>query len=117
MRTMTCDLQNAWLTKAVKAGPGEAAKVYTEGFMELSSKIFQIFDQMSIVDLPLMIVALRNTERAISNSRLAKDTNAVKSADALDSMLRPEVRETVVAIPRDLIDRAAGGSGQGPGKA
>ena len=114
---MTCDLQNAWLTKAVKAGPGEAGKVYGEGLMELSSKIFQIFDLMSVADLPLMILALRNAERAISNSRLAKYTDAVKSAAELDSMLRPEVREAVVAIPRDLIDRAADGSGQGPDEA
>lgn len=117
MRTMICDLQNAWITKAIKAGPGEVAKVYGEGLMELSSKIFQIFDPMSAADLPLMILALRNAERAISNSKLAKVTNAVKAADALDSMLRPEVQETMVAIPRDLIDRAEGGSGQGPDKA
>ena len=41
---MICDLQNAWITKAIKAGPGEVAKVYGEGLMELSSKIFQIFE-------------------------------------------------------------------------
>lgn len=111
---MTIDTQNAWITKAIKAGPGGAAKVYGEGLMELSSKIFQIFDQMSIADLPLMILALRNAERAISNSKVAKGTNAVKTADALDAMMRPEVQETVVAIPRDLINRAEGGSGQGP---
>lgn len=111
---MTIDLQNAWTTKAVKAGPGEAVKVYGEGLMELSSKIFQIFDTMSVADLPLMILALRNAERAISNSTVAKGTNAVKTADALDAMMRPEVQETVVAIPRDLINRAEGGSGQGP---
>lgn len=111
---MICDLQNAWITKAIKAGPREAAKVYGEGLMELSSKIFQIFDTMSIADLPLMILALRNAERAISNSKFAKGTNAVKTADALDAMMRPEVQETVVAIPRDLINRAEGGSGQGP---
>ena len=114
---MTIDTQNAWITKAIKAGPREAAKVYGEGLMEVSSKIFQIFDQMSIADLPLMILALRNAERALSNSKLAKVTNAVKAADALDAMMRPEVQETVVAIPRDLIDRAEGGSGQGPDKA
>ena len=114
---MTTDLQGAWTTKAVKAGPGEAAKVIGEGLMELSSKIFQIFDPMSAVDLPLMILALRNAERALSNSRLANGTNAVKAADALDAMIRPEVQETMVAIPRDLIDRAEGGSGQGPDEA
>lgn len=111
---MTIDLQDAWTTKAVKAGPVEAAKVYGEGLMELGNKIFQIFDQMSIADLPLMILALRNAERALSNSRVAKGTNAVKHADALDALIRPEVQETMVAIPRDLIDRAEGGSGQGP---
>ena len=111
---MTTDLQDAWTTKAIKAGPGEAAKVYGEGLMELSSKIFQIFDPMSVADLPLMILALRNAERAISNSKVAKGTNAVKTADALDAMMRPKVQETVVAIPRDLINRADGGSGQGP---
>ena len=105
---MTTDLQDAWTTKAVKAGPREAAKVYGEGLMELSSKIFQIFDPMSVADLPLMILALRNAERA--------RTNAVKAADALDAMMRPEVQETMVAIPRDLINRAEGGSGQGPGE-
>lgn len=105
---MTFDLQDAWTTKAVKAGPGEAVKVYGEGLMELSSKIFQIFDQMSIVDLPLMILALRNAERALSNSRVAKGTNAVITADALDAMIRPEVQETVVEIPRDLSNRAEG---------
>ena len=41
---MTIDSQGAWITKAVKAGPGEAAKVCGEGLMELSSKIFQIFE-------------------------------------------------------------------------
>ena len=111
---MTTDLQDAWTTKAIKAGPGEAAKVYGEGLMELSSKIFQIFDTMSIADLPLMILALRNAERAISNSKVAKGTKAVKTADALDAMMRPEVQETMVAIPRDLINRAEGGNGQGP---
>ena len=114
---MTFDLQNSWTTKAVKAGPGEAAKVYGEGLMELGSKIFQIFDQMSIADLPLVILALRNAERAISNSTVAKGTNAVKTADALDAMMRQEVQETMVTIPRDLINRAEGGSGQGPDKA
>ena len=114
---MTIDTQNAWTTKAIKAGPREAAKVYGEGLMEVSSKIFQIFDQMSIADLSLMILALRNAERAISNSKVAKGTNAVKTADALDAMMRPEVQETVVAIPRDLINRAEGGSGQGPDEA
>lgn len=113
---MTTDLQDAWTTKAIKAGPREAAKVYGEGLMELSSKILQIFDPMSVADLPLMILALRNAERALSNSRLAKGTNAVKTADALDAMMRPEVQETMVAIPRDLINRAEGGSGQGPGE-
>lgn len=111
---MTFDLQNAWTTKAVMAGPREAAKVYGEGLMELSSKIFQIFDTMSVADLPLMILALRNAERAISNSEVAKGTNAVKTADALGAIMRPEVQETLVAIPRDLINRAEGGSGQGP---
>ena len=41
---MTIDSQNAWTTKAIKAGPREAAKVYGEGLMEVSSKIFQIFE-------------------------------------------------------------------------
>ena len=111
---MTCDLQNAWTTKAAKAGPGEAAKVYGEGLMELSSKIFQIFDPMSVADLPLMILALRNAERALSISSLAKGTNAAKAADELDAMMHLAVQETMVGIPRDLIDRAEGGSGQGP---
>lgn len=111
---MTFDLQNAWTTKAIKAGPSEAIKVYGEGIMELGSKIFQIFDTMSVADLPLMILALRSAERAISNSKVAKGTNAVKIADELDALIRPKVQESLVAIPRDLINRAEGGSGQGP---
>ena len=105
---MTFDLQNAWTIKAVMAGPDEATKVYCEGLMELSSKIFQIFDTMSVADIPLMILALRNAERAISNSEVAKGTKAVKTADALDAIMRPEVQETLVAISRDLINRAEG---------
>jgi len=101
---MTFDLQNSWTTKAVKAGPREAAKVYGEGLMELGTKIFQIFDPMSVADLPLMILALRNAERALSNSSVAKGTNAAKTADELDAMMRQEVQETIVTIQRDLIN-------------
>lgn len=105
---MRIDSHNAWITKATAAGPSDYAEIIKEGLDETVGKILHVFDDMSAVDLPLMIAALRTAERGLSNCTIAKSTHAPLVEDVIGRMFRPEFGETQIAVPRELFDRMGG---------
>lgn len=78
---MRIDARGGWITRAAAAGPKEFAPIIMEGLKETTDKILDIFNDMSAVDLPLMILAVRNAQQAIENCSAAKATNAVYTAE------------------------------------
>ena len=77
----------------------------TLGLDETVGKILHVFDDISAIDLPLMITALRTAERGLSNCTIAKSTHALLATDVIDRMFRPEFGETQIAVPKDLLDK------------
>lgn len=102
---MRIDSHNAWITRATAAGPSDYAEIIKEGLDETVGKILHVFDDMSAIDLPLMITALRTAERGLSNCTIAKSTHALLAADVIDRMFRPEFGETQIAVPKELLDK------------
>lgn len=105
---MRIDSHNAWITRATAAGPSDYAEIIKEGLDETVGKILHVFDDMSAIDLPLMITALRTAERALSNCTIAKSTHALLVADVIGKRFRPEFGEMQIAVPRELLDRMGG---------
>ena len=102
---MRTDSHNAWIARAIAAGPSDYAEIIKEGLDETAGKILRAFDDMSALDLPLMIAALRAAERGLSNCTIAKSTHATLTADVIGKVFRPEFGETQIAYPKALIDR------------
>ena len=102
---MRIDSHNAWITRATEAGPSDYAEIIKEDLGETVGKILRVFDDMSAIDLPLMIAALRTAERGLSNCTIAKSTHATLTADVIGKMFRPEFGETQIAVPKDLLDK------------
>ena len=109
---MRIDSHNAWITRATEAGLDGYAEIIKEGLDETVGKILHVFDDMSAIDLPLMIAALRAAERGLSNCTIAKSAHATLAADVIGKIFRPEFGETQIAVPRELFDRM-GGEGDG----
>lgn len=105
---MRIDSHNAWITRATAAGPSDYAEIIKEGLDETVGKILHVFDDMSAIDLPLMITALRTAERGLSSCTIAKSTHATLTADVIGRMFRPEFGETQIAFPKELFDRMEG---------
>ena len=105
---MRIDSHNAWITRATEAGLDGYAEVIKEGLDETVGRILHVFDDMSAIDLPLMITALRTAERGLSNCTMAKSTHATLAADVICRMFRPEFGETRIAVPKELLDRMEG---------
>lgn len=102
---MRVDSHNAWITRAIAAGPDGYAEIIKEGLDETVGKTLHVLDDMSAIDLPLMITALRTAERGLSNCTIAKSTHATLTADVIGKMFRPEFGETRIAVPKDLLDK------------
>ena len=102
---MRINKRGSWLAKATAAGPKEFDGILKEGLEDTTNKILQIFNDMSAMDLPLMILAARNALNAIENCSIAKDTNAVHTADQISKLYRQEIGEMKIAYPKTLLDR------------
>ena len=105
---MRIDSHNAWITRATEAGLDGYAEVIKEGLDETVGRILHVFDDMSAIDLPLMIAALRQAEHELSNCTIAKSTRATLTADVICRMFRPKFGETWIAVPKELLDRMGG---------
>lgn len=111
---MRINKRGSWIAKAAAAGPKEFDGILKEGLEETTNKILQIFNDMSAMDLPLMILAARDALNAVENCSVAKATNAVYTADQLSKLCRQEIGEMKIAYPKAQLDRT-GGEGDGAG--
>ena len=102
---MRINKRGSWLAKATAAGPKEFDGILKEGLEETTNKILGIFNDMSAMDLPLMILAARNALKVVENCSIAKDTNAVHTADQISKLYRQEIKEMKIAYPKDLLDK------------
>ena len=102
---MKADNRDAWITKAVEEKSYDFRPTLIQGIKETSDKILEIINDMSIVDLPLAILAVREVEQTLMNSSMAKATNAVGIAERISRMYKTKYGETQIAIPKDLYDR------------
>lgn len=101
---MKLDLRGAYITRAVAAGPHGCAEIITDGVQKTSDKIYAFFEDMSAADMPVMIAALRIVEQALSDSSIAKQTNAIRTADEICARIGHETTETIISVKKDLGD-------------
>lgn len=98
---MKIDTRDAWITRMKQAGPNGFREILSESLNDITGKIMHIFDDMSAIDIPLMIVACRQTEKALANSMLAKETNVARVVNEFCAMIGIETTEIIVSAPKD----------------